>query len=306
MLLRHFYLWAPLAALAGVLAPELLAPLRVAIVPLLTLVMLCMGLTLGPADFIAVLSRKRAVAAGMALQFSIMPLSALLLSLAFGLDAELTTGMVLVGTVAGGTASNVMTYLARGDVALSVSMTAISTLASVLLTPLLLSVLIGTTVSVPAVPMLESLLRIILLPVVAGVLLNRFAGRWVAAIAPGLAPSAVLAILLIIAVVVAVNAGQIAQVGLLLMVVTLLHNLTGLGLGYGAARLLGFETRVCRTIAIEVGMQNSGLATALALKFFTPAAALPGALFSVWLNVTGSIFAAICRAQDARTLQVSQ
>lgn len=301
MLLGFFYLWAPLAALAGVLLPELLAPLSAAIVPLLMLVMLCMGLTLKPADFAAVLGRKRAVLAGLALQFSIMPLSALALSRLFGLSSELTIGMVLVGSVAGGTASNVMAFVARGDVALSVSMTACSTLASVLLTPLLLALLIGSTVEVPAAPMLESLLRIIVLPVGLGVLLNRFAGTWVNQLTPALAPVSVFSILLIIAAVVAVNADQITQVGPLLMLVTLLHNLTGLTLGFYCAKVLGFDSRICRTVAIEVGMQNSGLATALALKFFSPASALPGALFSVWLNVTGSVFAAVCRARDART-----
>ena len=300
MFLKLFPLWAPLAAAAGFLFADTLAGWGGAIVPLLTLVMLCMGLTLRPRDFVAVGKYRGAFLTGMALQFSVMPLMALLIATGFRLGPDLTVGLVLVGSVAGGTASNVMTFLARGNVALSVAMTATSTLASVLLTPFLLTVLVGATVDVPAADMLASLFRIVLLPVLFGVILNALVGEFVRKLTPALAPLAVLAILAIIAIVVGINAGKLREVALALVLATLLHNLSGLTLGYAAARLLRFEPAICRTIALEVGMQNSGLATALALKFFSPVAALPGAIFSVWLNITGAVFAALSTRQGRR------
>lgn len=301
MFLKLFPIWAPLAALIGFLFAPSMAGWGGAIVPLLTVVMLCMGLTLKPADFIAVGRLKKAFVLGMVLQFSVMPLGALLISILFGLSPELTVGMVLVGSVAGGTSSNVMTYLARGNVALSVSMTACSTLASVLLTPLLLSLLVGSTVDVPVADMLLSLLRIILVPVVLGVAINHFVGSFAQRLQPALAPLSVIAILVIIATVVALNAGNLREVAVTVVFATLVHNVLGMVLGFYAARLLGFDKVICRTIAIEVGMQNSGLATALALKFFAPVSALPGAIFSIWLNITGSIFASSCLHADQRS-----
>jgi BASS family bile acid:Na+ symporter len=298
MFLKLFPLWAPLAALIGFLLAPQMAGWGSAIVPLLMVVMLCMGLTLKPADFIAVGKYRKAFGLGMLLQFSVMPLGALLVSILFGLGPELTVGMVLVGSVAGGTSSNVMTYLARGNVALSVSMTACSTLASVLLTPLLLSLLVGSQVDVPAGDMLLSLFRIILVPVVLGVAIHHWAEPFAQRLHPLLAPMSVVAILIIIAIVVALNAGNLHQVALTVVFATLAHNVLGLALGFYGARLLGFDKVICRTIAIEVGMQNSGLATALALKFFAPVSALPGAIFSIWLNITGSVFASFCVHRD--------
>jgi len=295
MFLKLFPLWAPLAAALGFLFAGRMAGWGGAIVPLLTTVMLCMGLTLKPRDFVAVGAYRSAFLTGMVLQFTVMPLMALLIATLFRLGPDLTVGLVLVGSVAGGTASNVMTFLARGNVALSVAMTATSTLAGVVMTPLLLSLLVGATVDVPARDMLASLFRIVLLPVAFGVILNSLIGQAVHKITPLLAPLAVLAILTIIAIVVALNAERLREVALAVVIATLLHNVSGLLLGYGAAKLLRFEPSICRTIALEVGMQNSGLATALALKFFSPVAALPGAIFSVWLNVTGAVFAAAAR-----------
>jgi BASS family bile acid:Na+ symporter len=292
VLLKLFPLWAPLAAALGLAFAGTLSHWGGAIVPLLTVVMLCMGLTLAPRDFVAVGRYRSAFLAGLLLQFTVMPLAALTIATLFRLGPELTVGLVLVGSVAGGTASNVMTFLARGNVALSVAMTATSTLAGVAMTPLLLELLVGARVDVPVADMLGSLFRIVLLPVAIGVMINALARDHMRKLLPALAPLAVLAILAIIAIVVALNAERLRDVALAVVFATLAHNIAGLLLGYGAARLLRFEPAICRTIALEVGMQNSGLATALALKFFSPAAALPGAIFSVWLNITGSIFAA--------------
>ncbi|WP_019529569.1 bile acid:sodium symporter family protein [Dasania marina] len=300
MLLKYFPLWAPLAALAGFLAPETLAGLKATIIPLLTLVMLCMGMTLRPADFIAIKQYRYALIAGLLLQFSVMPLLALACAKIFLLDQDLSLGLLLVGSVAGGTASNVMTYLAKGHVALSVSMTAFSTLLSVVLTPLLLTLLTGSHIDIPALDILLSLVKIILMPIALGVALNYFFHSAIKTIEPALAPIAVLTILLIISIVVALNQPHLYTLSLGIVFATLLHNVVGLTLGYIGAYSLGFNSKICRTIAIEVGMQNSGLATALALKFFSQAAALPGALFSIWINMTGAIFAALCIQYDKR------
>lgn len=303
MLIKLFPLLAPLAALCGYLFPDTFSAAKASIIPLLTLVMLCMGMTLSSKDFMAIGRYKSALALGIILQFSVMPLLAFTIAKGFSLNADLSIGLLLVGTVAGGTASNVMTYIAKGNVALSVSMTATSTLLSVFMTPLLLTWLIGSEIAIPAQAMLISLVKIILLPVTLGVVINHFAQRWVKKIEGGLAPTAVVTILIIIAIVVSLNQQRITEMGLVIAAATLLHNMTGLVLGYLGAYWLGFNKVICRTIAIEVGMQNSGLATALAIKFFTPAAALPGAIFSIWLNMTGAIFAALCLRADKKTAQ---
>ena len=306
MLLRLFPVLAVVAAMAGYAFTSAMAPWGGAIVPLLTVIMLCMGLTLTPQDFLELREYRKAMLAGICLQFSVMPLTALLIAMVFGLSNELTVGLVLVGSVAGGTSSNVMTYIARGNVALSVSMTAISTLMSVVMTPILLTLLVGSTIDVPAANLLRTLVQIILLPVIAGVMINHFAHAYVSRVQPVLAPMAVAAILVIIAIVVALNASALAGVALIVAGATLAHNVFGLIFGYSAARLLGFDRAVCRTIAIEVGMQNSGLATALAIKFFSPLAALPGTIFSIWLNITGSVFAALSLWIDSRNVRLAK
>lgn len=293
MILRVFPFLAVAAAIAGYGYPALFADWASGIVPLLTVIMLCMGLTLTPRDFLRLRDCRAAIAAGIVLQFTVMPLTALAISKLMSPDADLAVGLVLVGSVAGGTSSNVMTYIAQGNVALSVSMTAISTVMSVVMTPLLLMALVGSTIDVPAGDLLRTLVQIILLPVLAGVAVNYLAQRYVARLKPVLAPISVGAIVVIIAIVVALNVDHLKGVAVTVAAATLAHNTAGLALGYAAARLLRFDSAVCRTIAIEVGMQNSGLATALALKFFGPIAALPGTVFSIWLNITGSIFASL-------------
>jgi BASS family bile acid:Na+ symporter len=296
--IKLFPLLAIIGAALGYLLPDLIGSAKVAIVPLLMLVMLGMGLTLHASDFQKLAKLKSALLLGILLQFSVMPLAALLVSHLFNLSTQLTIGMLLVGSVAGGTASNVMTFLAKGNVALSVSMTATSTLASVILTPIIMLGLAGSSVAVPATEMLHSLMMIILLPVAAGVLLNSFASKYLQNLGPHFALLAIAAIVLIIAIVVALNADRLSSINPVILLAPLVHNLIGLLLGYQAAKLCGFNAAICRTLAIEVGMQNSGLATALALKFFTPLAAVPGAIFSVWLNITGAIFAARFQQQD--------
>lgn len=286
-----FPLWALLLSAVAWLVPAPFAAARDAIVPLLAIVMLGMGMTLVPADFVAVARRPALVALGLVLQYTVMPAAALLVARTLGLSSEQTVGMVLVGASSGGTASNVIAYLARANVALSVALTACSTLLAVVALPSLTWLLVGRTVPVPATQMLMTVAQVALGPVLAGMLLRQALGARIARVQPWLPVLSIVAICVIIAIIVALNHDSIATAGLTMLVAVCLHNAIGLAGGYGAARLLGSDRRNARTIAIETGMQNSGLAVALAVKFFTPAAALPGALFSIWHNVTGSLLA---------------
>ncbi len=287
-----FPLWAILFSVAAYRWPACFAVSRPAIVPLLGLIMLGMGLTLTLQDFGRVFRRMKPVAGGVIFQFCIMPLFAWLTARLLHLNGPLTAGLVLVGACPGGTASNVICYLAGGDVALSITMTACSTLLAVALTPFLTWLYVGQAVPVPVLKMLVSIFKIVLLPVGAGVVLNTFFRAYFRKIRQLFPLVSVAAIVFIIAIVVALNRQNIAVTGWSVALAVAVHNLAGLTAGYGAARLLGWEERICRTIAIEVGMQNSGLGVALAMKYFSTAAALPGALFSIWHNLSGSMLAA--------------
>lgn len=288
---RLFPLWAVLFALLAVLSPSLFTGLAGQIQTLLALIMFAMGLTLSRHDFLGVVRAPLPMVVGVVMQFVFMPLAALGVSLVMGLSAELTTGMVLVGATAGGTASNVMTWLAGGRVALSVSMTLASTLVSVILTPLITWLLVGQSVDVPVWGMLASIAQLVVAPIAAGVVVHHFVGHHLRRIEPALATLAMTSIVLIIAIVMALNAGRLASLGPLVAIAVIAHNGLGLMGGYGVSRLLGFDERTSRTMAFEIGMQNSGLAVALANQFFTATAALPGALFSVWHNISGSLLA---------------
>lgn len=288
-----FPLWALLGVLLAWLVPEMLVPMKVAIVPLLGLVMFAMGVTLTGADFLTVLRRPFPVALGVALQFLLMPLVAWGLVKLAGLPPQLAIGLILVGCSPGGTASNVICYLAKGDVALSITLTTVSTLLAIVATPMLTLLYAGETVPVPAGAMLLTILQVILIPVLSGVLVNHYFHRPLAAVRDVFPVVSMLSIVLIIAIIVALNHTQLEGLvpGIALLVV--LHNLAGMAGGYWLPRWLGRDVRECRTLAIEVGMQNSGLAVALALKYFSATAALPGALFSIWHNLSGALLAGL-------------
>lgn len=289
----------PLAAvLVSVIAckwPGLLTPGKPLVEPLLGVIMLGMGTTLSVRDFQSAAKRPLAVLIGMVLQFALMPLLAFAIGHALRLPKEQFIGLVMVGTVAGGTASNVITYLAGGDVALSITMTACSTVAGIVLTPLLSSLYLGQTVQVPAWAMFRSILLVVALPVSLGLVINRLCRRHTQVLQKVCPVISVVGIVLTIGIVVALNAGKVAECGALVFAAVILHNLSGMAAGYGCARLLRCDGRTSVTIAIEVGMQNSGLATALALKFFGGAAGLPGAIFSIWHNLSGAVFATAAR-----------
>lgn len=297
---RLFPLWAVLISLAAYFSPASFSPVAPHVTALLTLIMLSMGVTLSLADFRRVFTRPAPVIAGIVLHYLVMPLAAWALAKVLRMPPDLTAGMVLVGSVASGTASNVMIYLARGDVALSVTISALSTLVGVFATPLLTRLYVDASIAVDVHGMLMSILQIVALPIVVGLIVNHLLRRAVNAIEPYLPLVSMVSILLIIAAVVAGTRNSIASVGLVVMVGVVLHNAIGLLGGYWGGRLLGFDEAVCRTLAIEVGMQNSGLAATLGKLYFTPIAALPGALFSVWHNLSGSLLAGYWAGRPAR------
>ncbi len=276
----------PLGAIAvsilSVLYPNILSPHKSAIVPLLGVVMLGMGMTLRPENFLEILKRPRLIGIGVGLQFLLMPLIAFSVSHLFGLSEALIVGMVLVGASPGGTASNVICYLARGDLALSISLTTVSTTLAVLFTPILTWLYVGQSVAVPIIDMMFNIFKIILLPVSVGVLINHYFGKHLHFVKHAFPFVSVIAIILIIGIIVAI----------------FWHNALGLAGGYYFSKMMGLDERQRRTIAIEVGMQNSGLAVALAQAYFPAIAALPGAFFSIWHNITGSILAGIWTRKD--------
>lgn len=294
-LTRLFPLWALLACALAWFFPQWFRNYQPGIMPLLALIMFCMGLGLRLDDFRRVFNSPRLVALGLILQYSLMPAAAFFIARLLQLDPVLTAGMILLGASPGGTASNVVCYLARGNVALSISLTSLSTLLAVFLTPLLSWAYMDASIDVPALEMLKSILLLVILPVAAGLLINHYLHKLIKPLSALFPLIAVVAIVMIIAIVLSLNHGRLAELSLLLMLAVILHNAIGLGSGYLAGRLFGYSHRDCKTLAIETGMQNSGLAAALALKYFAPSAALPGALFSIWHNLSGSLLASYWR-----------
>ena len=261
--------------------------------PMLGIIMFGMGLTLSPQDFQVVLSRPRDILIGCLTQFTVMPLLALGLTWAFSLPEELAIGVILVGCCPGGTASNVITYLAKGDLALSVGMTAASTLLAPLLTPLLVWLLAGTMVNVDTLGMLMSIVYVVIAPIVCGLLCQRFLSSLTKRATPYLPAFSSVVIALLVGIIVSHNADRLLTAGLLVVAVVIMHNLLGLGIGFTVGRLLRLQKSKCVALSIEVGMQNSGLASSLAVLHFAayPLAAIPGAVFSVWHNISGALVA---------------
>ena len=283
-----------LSALLGVFFPDMFSHLKPSLInPLLGVIMFGMGLTLRAEDFRVVFMRPRDVLIGCIAQFTVMPLLAFALTRIFALEPALAVGVILVGCCPGGTASNVITYLAKGDLALSVGMTATSTLLAPVLTPLLVWLFAGETVDVNVLGMLLSILWVVILPIVLGLLVKRLWPRVTERATAYLPALSSLAICLIVLIVIAANAHKLLSGGLIIVLVVILHNVCGLGIGYLIGLLLKLSPAKRRAISVEVGMQNSGLASSLATLHFAayPMATIPGAVFSVWHNISGAIVA---------------
>jgi len=257
-----------------------------------------MGLTLTASDFREVVRQPRDVIIGILSQFLIMPIVAYLLCLVMHLPPEIAVGVILVGCCPGGTASNVMTFLARGDLPLSVTITSCTTLLAPVVTPFLIWVFAKQWVDISPVAMFVSIVEIVLLPIALGVVVHTVLGKKVEGFAAAMPLISVVAIALIVAAVVAATANKLLAVGPLVFLVVVLHNGFGYLFGYWTAKLLGLNLAKRKCLAIEVGMQNSGLASTLALMYFTAAGGIAGAIFSVWHNVSGSLFASWCVGRD--------
>jgi len=288
---NYFTFWIIFFSAVAYFYPIYFADLRTLIVPTLGVIMFGMGVTLTTDDFKRVFLRPKDVGVGVVTQYTVMPFIGFVLAKIFGLDPLLAVGVVLVGSCPGGTSSNVMTYLARGDVAFSVTMTSVSTILSPIMLPFLMYTYAGEWINVPVLKLFISTVQIILLPVGLGYLLRILIKDKIKYVLPVLPSVSAAAIIFIVAVIVAANSASIASVGLLVAVIAIIHNTFGFLIGYRVARFFGMDVNRARAVSIEIGMQNSGLAVALANTYFGALAALPGAIFSVWMNISGSALA---------------
>ncbi|RRQ80217.1 Bile acid:sodium symporter [Streptomyces griseofuscus] len=280
------------AGVIGLLWPAHFTGWAPAVPWMLGVVMFLMGLTLTPPDFTAIARRPWPVGLGLVAHYVIMPGLGWLVATVLDLPPQLAAGVILVGCAPSGTASNVITYLARGDVALSVSVATVSTVVAPLVTPPLTLLLAGKFLSVDAGSMVVDILKTVLAPVLVGLAVRLALGRYVdraLRLLPWLSAAAVAVIVL---VVISGSAARIKDAAALVFLAVVLHNGLGLLLGYGAGKLARLSRPASRAMAFEVGMQNSGLAASLATAHFSPAAALPAAIFSVWHNVSGAAVAA--------------
>lgn len=287
-----------IGGLLGYFAPAVVEPISGWTTWLLGIVMFGMGLTLRWQDFALVLKRPLPVLIGVVAQFVIMPLLAVIITWVLGLPPELAAGVILVGCAPGGTSSNVVSYLARGDVALSVAMTTVSTLLAPIFTPLLALWLAGQHMPVSASSMAISIVKMVLVPVTLGLVIRLLVPKLVEAVMPALPWISVIAIAMIVANVVFGSREKLVQAGLIVLLAVALHNVCGYVLGYFTGKVTGQPEASSRTMAVEVGMQNSGMAATLAATHLTPLAALPAAVFSVWHNLSGAVLAMYFRAAD--------
>lgn len=288
---KYFAVLVIFAAVIAYIFPSTFVVFGAYITILLGIVMFGMGLTLKPVDFKLVFTNPLPVIVGIASQYIIMPFVAFGLAYLLRLPPELAAGLVLLGSVPGGTASNVMVYLARGNVALSVAMTSLSTMMAPIMTPLLLYLLAGAWLPVDPIAMFMSIIQVIIIPIVLGLLVKRFFPVAVDKSVTVVPLISVTAILIIVTAVTAANAANVIAAGFLVFIAVFLHNGFGLLLGYTVALAMGLNENDRRAISIEIGMQNSGLGVTLATAHFTPLAALPSVWAAIWHNISGPILA---------------
>ncbi|KQL49507.1 sodium transporter [Brevibacillus choshinensis] len=286
-----FSVWVILFAIFGFFAPEAFVGGKGYISLLLGVIMFGMGLTLSSEDFREVFRRPVDVLIGVVGHYLIMPSLAFVLAVTLQLPPDIAVGVILVGCCPSGTASNVMTYLSKGDVALGVSIAAVSTLIAPLATPALISLLAGQWMNINTQSLFMDIVTVVIVPIVLGVVVKALFQKQAAASAKALPLVSTIAIVLIVAIVVAINKGKIVETGLIIFAVVILHNLLGYLLGYGFAKLFGLNLAKRKAVTLETGMQNSGLGAALAAAHFNPLAAVPSAIFSVWHNISGSVLA---------------
>ncbi len=302
---RHFLAIAVGASIIALAAPISFLWVKPFIPFLLGLIMFGMGTTIRFDDFRDVWTKRNVVFLAATVQFTVMPGLAVIISRILSLPEEVMIGMVLVGSCPGGTASNVIVYLSRGNVALSVTMTMFSTLLAPLLTPGIIYLILSRSIEFSYGGLFLSVFQIVALPLFAGLLVRRLFSSTVDRYRDYLPVISVVSISLIIACVMALNADSVLAFPVLTIAAVMLHNLSGLVSGYGVAKLFGSNRVDCRTIAIEIGMQNSGLGVALANQFFQPLSALPGAIFSLWHNLSGIVLARFWAGGNKKADRVS-
>lgn len=286
-----FAIWVLLFAVLSFLMPSGFSWIAPHVSLLLGIIMFGMGLTLSLDDFKQIGKQPKSVLIGVVSQYTIMPLLAFGLAVGLDLPAEVAVGVILVGCCPGGTASNVMTFLAKGNTALSVAVTAVSTILAPILTPALILLFASKWLPVSAGDMIMSIIQVILIPIALGIILRAFFSKQVDQVTGALPLVSVIGIVGVAAAVVAVNKDNIATTGLLIFTVVVLHNILGLLIGFILAKVFKLSFDDQKAISIEVGMQNSGLGSTLALKHFEPMTAVPSAIFSVWHNISGPILA---------------
>lgn len=300
-LFKDYLSWIVLlSAAAALMFPNAFSWLAVWVTLMLQFIMFTMGATMKASDFGEVFRQPVRVLVVVATQYLFMPLFAYVLANVFQLPAEIALGLILVGAVPGGTSSNVITYLAKGDVPLSITATSISTLLSPLLTPLVLSFYGGAFIEIEFWPMFLSIVQVVLVPIVLGLIVNRLFGKYTEKAEVFLPTLSSIAVLMVLAGTVAVNRDNLISTGWVIFLVVFLHNLSGYGAGYAFSMLLGYSKESTRAIAIEVGIQNTGLAASLGLAHFTPLAALAGATGAMVHTLFGSMYANLCSKYDEK------
>lgn len=298
---RHFLLLAVALSVLAFIEPALFIWIKPHIALCLGIIMFGMGLTLEFKDFATAIKNYKAVGLGVILQYTVMPALAVVLSTFMGLPQEALIGMVVVGACPGGTASNVIAHLAKANVALSVTMTLVSTCLAPILTPVIIYTILNQQIEIPFLPMVKSVFWIVIFPLVDGLVLRRLLRSRLDSVIHVFPTVSIVVIAMLIACIIGLNHDTLATFPLLVFAAVALHNLGGLAAGYGAGKIAGFRHKDCLTLAIEVGMQNSGLGVALATKYFGAASALPGALFSLWHNISGVVLANRSRVSSTNT-----
>jgi len=290
---KTFALWVIVFAALALWQPEFFVWLKAYIPWILGIIMLGMGMTMTVDDFKGVLQSPKAVLIGVVAQFMVMPGLAFILCKLFNLPPEIAVGVILVGCCPGGTASNVITYMAKGNVALSVACTSVSTLLAPVLTPAIFYLLASQWLKIDATSMFISILQVVLLPIVIGLILRTWLKRQVESYIQVMPLVSVIAIVAIVSAIIGGSKAAIFQSGLLILAVVVLHNGLGYLLGFTAARFFKLPYADSKAIAVEVGMQNSGLGVALAAVHFaaSPITAVPSAIFSLWHNISGPALA---------------
>ena len=282
-------------------------PLKKLIVPLLQIIMLGMGTTMSIKDFEGVIQQPRAVFVGVTCHFLIMPLLGYTLANTFNFPPEIAAGVVLIGCSPSGLASNVMCFIAKANVPLSITVTTLSTLLAPFLMPALMKLLAGQFIEISFWKMMVEIIQIVILPVVVGLILNRIFHKSAVVLNRIMPLISMGGIVLIVAIITAAGRDSLLAVGWTLALCVLIHNLTGFTLGYWSARLFGMDEQSCRTVAIEVGLQNGGLASGIAVQMGKVATVgLAPALFGPIMNTTGSLLATYWSQHPPKQMALSE